>query len=526
MHTSVSKESLAHLWHMRLGHSHPDSVIKFLHVHKNLSLSRKDFSPCDSCAMGKLSQSPATSPFYRAPGVLHLIHSDILGPIHPPTSSGAKYILTFVNDYTRYNTIYLLKCKSEAFEKFKNYKSLMENRMGTKIIKLKSDRGGEYSSNEFLKFLQSHGILIKRGPADRTQANSVSERFNLTILSKIRSQLIELGLPLHLWGEAAVYSSLQINCNPTKSLEFDIPLRRIEELTPTHFHLFDFERLKPLGSLSFAMDKKRTLKVAPLARQLIFVGLENNARAVRLWDKASSRILITGDVSHRESVFPAKDPIHSPTVNSSLILPDLSDQTPSASIPDVTLSLCDEDSVNSPPKDSSADTTASSTDDDLFPSSSLPDPVHPSSDNTINESIPETSIITDPEPLPLRRKGRVSRMPDRLGFAATLGRDSDHPTYQEAMSGPDQKAWRAAMEEEFDSLVEHSVGSLVDPPPNANIIGGMWIFNRIVRFKARWVVFGNHQIKGVDYMDTYASVRKIDSLRLLLAVAVSCGMKI
>lgn len=96
------------------------------------------------------------------------------------------------------------------------------------------------------------------------------------------------------------------------------------------------------------------------------------------------------------------------------------------------------------------------------------------------------------------------------------------------MNGPDKKAWQTAMSEEFDSLLQHNVGTLTVPPPSANILGGMWVFakkrdefNRVIRFKARWVVFGNHQIKGFDFRDTYASVGKIDSLRLLLALAVS-----
>lgn len=56
----------------------------------------------------------------------------------------------------------------------------------------------------------------------------------------------------------------------------------------------------------------------------------------------------------------------------------------------------------------------------------------------------------------------------------------------------------------------------------------MWVFankqdkfNCVVRFKARWVVFGNHQIKNVDFKDTYASVGKVDSLKILLALAAS-----
>lgn len=61
----------------------------------------------------------------------------------------------------------------------------------------------------------------------------------------------------------------------------------------------------------------------------------------------------------------------------------------------------------------------------------------------------------------------------------------------------------------------------------------MWIFNkkrdehnRVVGFKARWVVFGNQQIKGVEYLDTYASVGKIDSLRILIACATSQQMNV
>lgn len=206
--------------------------------------------------MGKIAQTSSTSSFHRAPSILNLIHSDILGPIHPPTPSGARYILTFIDDHTRFNTIFLLKHKSQAFEKFKQYKSMMEKKLGVGIVKLKSDRGGEYTSTDFLEFLREAGIETERGPADRPQANSVSERFNLTILSKIRTQLVASGLPLHLWGEAAVYSSLQINCAPSKAINFDIPIRLLENLSPTHIHPFDIERLKPFGSLCFALDRR------------------------------------------------------------------------------------------------------------------------------------------------------------------------------------------------------------------------------------------------------------------------------
>lgn len=95
------------------------------------------------------------------------------------------------------------------------------------------------------------------------------------------------------------------------------------------------------------------------------------------------------------------------------------------------------------------------------------------------------------------------------------------------MNVPDKQAWLAAMTEEFDSLLQHNIGTLVEPPPNANLLGGMWVFakkrdefNRVVRHKARWAVFGNHQIEGVDFKETYASVGKVDSVQILIALAI------
>lgn len=243
--------------------------------------------------MGKLVQSPSTSPFYRSPAVLNLIHSDILGPISPPTKSGMKYIISFIDDHTRFTKLYLLRAKSDAFDAFKQFKSLMENKMGVKIQKLKSDRGGEYSSNAFVKFLKDEGIEEEKGPAQRPTADSVSERYFRTLLGKMKSQLLQSGLPLHLWGELAIYCSLQINCSPTIALQHHSPLQTLESLIPGHLHPFDEKRLKPFGCLCFATDRGSKSKMSPVAKRFIFVGLEPGARAAQLWDKHTGKVFVT-----------------------------------------------------------------------------------------------------------------------------------------------------------------------------------------------------------------------------------------
>lgn len=274
---------------------------------------------CDACTLGKLRQSSSTSSFHRETRVLDLVHSDLIGPINPHSSSGFKYILTFVDDFTRYNHIYLLKSKDETFSKFRQYKYLVENQTGAKIVKLKSDRGGEYSSNEFLAYLKQEGIQIERGPAERPMANSVSERFNWTLLARIRTQMAQSGLPLYLWGELAQYSSHQINCLPSKSIQFQCPLELYVSVTPSHTHPFDYKRLKPFGCLAFALDRHRQSKVDPVAKRYIFVGVEDNARAWRLWDRHTKRIFVTGDAHFCEDVFPAVDKEKSPDISPFLI---------------------------------------------------------------------------------------------------------------------------------------------------------------------------------------------------------------
>lgn len=397
----------------------------------------------------------------------------------------------------------MLSSKDETFSCFKSYKALVERQTGRRIGKLKSDRGGEYSSNAFIQFLDEAGIQIERGPAHRPPANSVSERFFRTIMGPICTQLLQSGLPSFLWGELAVYCSLQINCSPTRALHMHIPMLKYEKQVVGHLHPFDFSRLHPFGCQTFAHQQQRPSKLEPTSKRMIFVGLEQGARAARLWDPDTSRILVSGDILCREDVFPARIAAKettspTPPTHVSLSFPAYPDSTASPSSLDEQSQDDSSDQrtelANQPPSEG------------CEPGSiSTPDP---------HENAPTT------EP---RRSERLQTPVVRYGLSAT---EHDHPTYSQAMRGPESAAWKQACREEFNSLLQHNVGTLVDAPPNANILGGMWRLarkrdehNRIVRYKARWVAFGNHQIKGLDYEETYASVGSVNSLRILIAMA-------
>ena len=83
---------------------------------------------------------------------LEIVHSNLCGPMQTPSIGGSHYLLTFIDDYTRKTWVYLLKQKIEMFECFHNYKALDEKQSGHYIKVLRTDRGGEYISNEFIDF--------------------------------------------------------------------------------------------------------------------------------------------------------------------------------------------------------------------------------------------------------------------------------------------------------------------------------------------------------------------------------------
>ena len=72
--------------------------------------------------------------------------------------SGHGYYVSFIDDYSRNTLIYFLKAKGEVVDRFQEFKAFVENQIGKKIKVLRSDNGGEYTSNEFEDFCTQHGI--------------------------------------------------------------------------------------------------------------------------------------------------------------------------------------------------------------------------------------------------------------------------------------------------------------------------------------------------------------------------------
>ncbi|GKE90389.1 retrotransposon protein, putative, ty1-copia subclass, partial [Tanacetum coccineum] len=143
-----------------------------------LPMDEESFDKCVSCLSGKMTRKGFPHRTERATDLLGLIHTDVCSPLRHVSRQGASYFITFMDDYSRYGYVYLLKQKHEVFETVKVFKNEVENQLEKTIKALRSDRGGEYISQEFKDYLKACGIVQQLTPPYTLQHNGVSERRN------------------------------------------------------------------------------------------------------------------------------------------------------------------------------------------------------------------------------------------------------------------------------------------------------------------------------------------------------------
>ena len=122
--------------------------------------------------------------------------------MNTPTHQGKKYFVSFIDDYSRKAFVYFIAFKDQAYEKFSDFKNLVENQTGHQIKILRSDQGGEYVNRNFQQYLRQNGIQHQTTAPYTPQQNGVAERFNRTVVEMGRTMLHTANLPYDFWAEA------------------------------------------------------------------------------------------------------------------------------------------------------------------------------------------------------------------------------------------------------------------------------------------------------------------------------------
>lgn len=211
--------------------------------------------------------------------------------------SKMKYVITFIDDFSRKTTIYFLFEKSQVLDKFKIYKALVENQSQKKIRKLRSDNGGEYVSKEWSEFCNTHGIARELTAPYTPQQNGVSERKNRTLVESARCMLHLSKLPNKFWAEAISTACYLQNRSAHSALGNKTPEEMWAGIKPSLKHIRTF------GCDAYVhIPKEIRQKLDSKSKVCKLLGYSETTKGYRLFDPKSNKIITSRDVIFNEKI--------------------------------------------------------------------------------------------------------------------------------------------------------------------------------------------------------------------------------
>jgi len=138
---------------------------------------------------------------------------------------GVKYLVSFIDDYSRRLWVYPIKKKSNVFAIFKEFKAKLEFESGKKIKCLRTDNGGEYINGDFLTFCRQAGIQRHFTVEHTPQQNGAAEWMNRTLLERTRTMLRTTGLAKSYWAEVVKTACYVINRSPSTAIGLKTPIK-------------------------------------------------------------------------------------------------------------------------------------------------------------------------------------------------------------------------------------------------------------------------------------------------------------
>lgn len=466
------------LWHRRYGHIGEQKLQKMVRgdlVQRLDYNTSKSIGFCETCIGGKNHRAPFGSSSTQSRELLEIVHSDVCGKISEKSLGGAQYFLTFTDDKSRYSWVYILKSKDQVFDRFLEWKALVERSSKKKIKTLRTDNGGEYTSTKFEKYLKTEGIRHELTVPKTPEQNGVAERLNRTLVEMTRSMLLDAKLPKKFWAEAVSTAVYLKNRSPSKPLQNMTPYEAWHGCKPNASHIRVF------GCDAYAhIPKDERSKFDSKACKCILLGYGQETKGYRLYDPIQRKVLHSRDVQFNEKV-----------------------------------------------KDCADGTFDLENDDDCRLTLDFTDDVETTSqsDNPTEGEAPEPEVL-------VRRSTRQRHPPDYYG-REECNLLQTPTTFKEAVSSADKPKWKKAMDAEVKSLEDNDVWDLVPLPPGRKCVGSKWVYKmktgedgQVQRYKARLVAQGYTQKFGTDYDETFCPVIRQESLRILMALSVQYGLQL
>ncbi|MBW0501637.1 hypothetical protein O181_041352 [Austropuccinia psidii MF-1] len=461
-------------WHSLFGHPSDEYLRHFL-KQNNVNQSFISSKNCEVCRLSKLERHPHNRSLPTTPSPFYKLHTDIL-EINVPSKKGYRYILALVDDFSRFNRIVLLKFKDQASSEIISFIKEIRNKLNKVPAFLHSDRG--------------------------------AEQFNRSLLSKIRCLLNQSNIPVNYWDQAAEHASLLLNNTPHCFLNMITPANCLINHNSSIEPRLDFSQLISFGAKVNVKNKFPDSKITGGSSPLCALTFEQYSDSMKFLNIDNGRIKISRDYVPSISDKPLKV------------------RKPTQSLPSETVQL----TLHKP---ISSNVTSSMDQVEVLDSISVNAP-HPV-DNEVQPKAPDLKKTWKYVPYYEKACKDVSSF--IIEGSRRKKNDETFLTdvipYSQAVNDPlEQQEWFSAMQKEFDSLMQHNTGELVPRPRNSKVIGGMWRltkkkneYGEVYRHKARWVVLGNHQEHLIHYFDTWSSIGRNETFKILISLLVNKNMK-
>ena len=517
----VDSMDLPRLWHKRFGHLSAKGLQ--LLQQKGMVRGFPHFKvasmTCTECFVGKQRRNiiPKKS-IWRASQPLELIHADICGPISPRSNGGKRYMLCFIDDYSRKSWVYLLVEKSEAFQQFKAFHKLVEKEKELPLKCLRTDNGGEFNSKEFIDFCKQNGIKRQLTAAYTPQQNGVAERKNQTMMNMVRCLLADKKMPKSFWPEAVMWSCYVLNRCPSAAVKEVTPQEAWTGLKPTveHFRVFGC-----VAHVHIPHEKRGKLDNRSFI--CILLGYSEETKGYRLYDPIEKRVVVSRDVSFEEEkewdwgekfqeqiLLDLEWGVHQEGENEGAVETDSGEESEEVSSSEGQQSVRE----NEVTAEIAAEVEVEGNED-------VTAVIERGNDETEGRTCHAPAWMIDY----VDGEGLSEDEVYVMQMAA-----EDPVYYEEAVK---EEKWVRAMDNEIQSIEKNNTWSLVDLPADVKKIGVKWVYKtkynedgEIAKHKARLVAKGYSQKAGIDYTEVFAPVARMDTVRMIISMAAQKGWKI
>jgi len=219
---------------------------------------------CPGCAQGKMLQKVFLPSSSHASASFDKIHSD-LKQFPLQSYHRHKYFTSFVDNYSGFSWITLLRQKLSAINMLKDFLAMVQTQYRCTIREWMSDAGREYKSDAFLGVLKAKGIKILQSIPYTPQQNGCTERFNHTIMDKESEVCIEACIP-QSWWEFSVENAMHCyNRTPMKHLNWHTPFEALTGEKPDISSM----RVFGCGAYIYIPITRHTNKLSPKSELMV-----------------------------------------------------------------------------------------------------------------------------------------------------------------------------------------------------------------------------------------------------------------